>query len=85
MTSLEYSTSMSLDGFRKMFGGGPGPWSADSMERLVGRNPPCHLVPVFLGAGVRLFEDPALSAVKLTQVSVIEAPEVTHVTYHVVR
>jgi dihydrofolate reductase len=44
-----------------------------------------HLVPVFLGGGVRLFEDPALSAVKLTQVSVVEAPEVTHVTYRVVR
>jgi dihydrofolate reductase len=44
-----------------------------------------HLVPVFLGAGVRLFEDPALAAVTLTQVSVIEAPEVTHVTYRVVR
>jgi dihydrofolate reductase len=44
-----------------------------------------HLVPVFLGAGVRLFEDPALAEVKLTQVSVIEAPGVTHVTYRVVR
>jgi dihydrofolate reductase len=44
-----------------------------------------HLVPVFLGAGVRLFEDPALAEVKLTQVSVIEAPAVTHVTYRVVR
>jgi dihydrofolate reductase len=44
-----------------------------------------HLVPVFLGAGVRLFDDPALSAVKLTQERVIEAPGVTHVTYRVVR
>jgi dihydrofolate reductase len=139
---------------RNMFGGGPGPWSADPWNGWWGDNPPfhlpvfvlthhararldmqggtsftfvtdgleaaldlakgaangqdvavaggasvakqyiaaglideirIHLVPVFLGAGVRLFEDPALADVKLTQVSVIEAPEVTHVTYRVVR
>jgi hypothetical protein len=63
----------------------PGPGARIPWNGWWGENPPCHLVPVFLGAGVRLFEDPALSAVKLTQVSVIEAPEVTHVTYHVVR
>jgi dihydrofolate reductase len=44
-----------------------------------------HLVPVFLGAGIRLFDDPALHEVKLTQVRAIEAPGVTHVTYRVVR
>jgi dihydrofolate reductase len=139
---------------RNMFGGGPGPWSADPCNGWWGDNPPFHLpvfvlthhtrarldmqggtsftfvtdgldaaldlakgaangqdvavsggasvakqyiaaglideiqihvVPVFLGAGVRLFEDPALSTVELTQVSVIEAPEVTHITYRVVR
>ena len=139
---------------RNMFGGGPGPWSADPWNGWWGDNPPfhlpvfvlthhararldmqggtsftfvtdgleaaldlakgaangqdvavaggasvakqyiaagliddiqIHLVPVFLGAGVRLFEDPALADVKLTQVSAIEAPEVTHITYRVVR
>jgi dihydrofolate reductase len=139
---------------RNMFGGGPGPWSADPWNGWWGDNPPfhlpvfvlthhararldmqggtsftfvtdgleaaldlakgaangqdvavaggasvakqyiaaglideirIHLVPVFLGEGVRLFEDPALAEAKLTQVSVIEAPEVTHVTYRVVR
>ena len=139
---------------RNMFGGGPGPWSADPWNGWWGDNPPfhlpvfvlthhararldmqggtsftfvtdgleaaldlakgaangqdvavaggasvakqyiaagliddiqIHLVPVFLGAGVRLFEDPALADVKLTQVSVIGAPEVTHITYRVVR
>ncbi len=40
-----------------------------------------HLVPVFLGGGVRLFEDPALPATALEQVDVVEAPGVTHLTY----
>jgi len=44
-----------------------------------------HLVPVFLGEGVRLFEDQALSAITLEQVRAIEAPGVTHLTYHIVR
>jgi dihydrofolate reductase len=44
-----------------------------------------HLVPIFLGAGVRLFEDPELNAVKLEQIRVIDAPGVTHVTYRVTR
>ena len=39
-----------------------------------------HLVPVLLGGGVRLF-DPPLGASRLTQVRVIEAPGVTHLTY----
>jgi dihydrofolate reductase len=44
-----------------------------------------HLVPVLLGAGVRLFDDPRLSNVELEQVGVIEAPGVTHITYQIVR
>ncbi len=44
-----------------------------------------HLVPVFLGAGVRLFDDPAMPAIKLEQVRVIDAPGVTHLTYRVAR
>jgi dihydrofolate reductase len=44
-----------------------------------------HLVPVFLGEGVRLFEEQALSAITMEQVRSIEAPGVTHLTYRIVR
>ncbi|HEY3766777.1 MAG TPA: dihydrofolate reductase family protein [Gaiellales bacterium] len=40
-----------------------------------------HLVATFLGAGVRLFDDPGLAGVSLEQVRVVEAPGVTHITY----
>ncbi len=42
-----------------------------------------HLVPVFLGEGVRLFDHRLLSKVRLRQVSAVEAPGVTHLTYRV--
>ncbi len=44
-----------------------------------------HLVPVFLGEGVRLFEGIGLSATRLEQEPVIEAPGVTHLNYRIVR
>ncbi|MGH9072234.1 MAG: dihydrofolate reductase family protein, partial [Acidimicrobiales bacterium] len=44
-----------------------------------------HLVPVFLGEGVRLFEGIGLSATRLEQGPVIEAPGVTHLNYRIVR
>lgn len=44
-----------------------------------------HLVPVFLGDGIRLFDDAALSSVALHQTDVVEAPGVTHLTYRVSR
>jgi dihydrofolate reductase len=40
-----------------------------------------HLVPVLLGAGVRLFGDPAPPAGVLEQVRVVAAPGVAHLTY----
>ncbi len=40
-----------------------------------------HLVAAFLGAGVRLFDEPALTDVGLEQVGVVDAPGVTHLTY----
>lgn len=42
-----------------------------------------HLVPVILGAGVRLFDDKELAGTRMEQVEVIEAPEVTHIRYRV--
>lgn len=42
-----------------------------------------HLVPTFLGAGVRLFDDGSLEEVTLEQVFVVEAPGVTHLKYRV--
>jgi dihydrofolate reductase len=44
-----------------------------------------HLVPVFLGQGLRVFDDAALSGVTLEQVRVVEAPGVTHLRFRVVR
>jgi dihydrofolate reductase len=44
-----------------------------------------HLVPVLLGAGVRLFDTPPAAVTTLEQVQVVEAPGVTHLTYRVVR
>ncbi|HTS33387.1 MAG TPA: dihydrofolate reductase family protein [Thermoplasmata archaeon] len=44
-----------------------------------------HLVPVFLGEGVRLFDSSLLSKLRPQQVGVIEAPGVTHLTFRVRR
>ncbi len=44
-----------------------------------------HLVPVILGAGVRLFDDKAPAAARMEQVDVVEAPGVTHIRYRVRR
>jgi dihydrofolate reductase len=44
-----------------------------------------HLAPVFLGDGVRLFDDAALAGSSLEQASVIEAPGVAHLGYRIRR
>jgi dihydrofolate reductase len=44
-----------------------------------------HLVPVFLGDGVRLFDNGSLPKVYLQQVRAVEAPGVTHLTYRLKR
>lgn len=44
-----------------------------------------HLVPVFLGEGLRPFDDAALSAITLEQERVVEAPGVTHLRFRVIR
>lgn len=44
-----------------------------------------HLVPVFLGEGLRVFDDAVLSEITLEQVRVVEAPGVTHLRFRVVR
>jgi dihydrofolate reductase len=44
-----------------------------------------HLIPIFLGEGLRVFDDSALSRVRLQQVRVVEAPGVTHLRFRVVR
>lgn len=43
------------------------------------------LVPVLLGGGVRFFDNLGDSHIELERVSVIEAPDVTHMTFRVVR
>jgi dihydrofolate reductase len=44
-----------------------------------------HLVPIFLGAGVRLFDAETLDKITLEQVFVVEQPGVTHLKYRVLR
>jgi dihydrofolate reductase len=44
-----------------------------------------HLAPVFLGAGVRLFERLGVSPPRLEPTRVVESPQATHVRYRVVR
>ena len=43
------------------------------------------LVPVLLGGGVRLFEHLGSTPIELDSTKVIEAPEVTHLTFRVVK
>ena len=44
-----------------------------------------HIVPLLLGSGTRLFEQPGLEQVKLERARVVDSPTVTHVKYRVVR
>ncbi len=44
-----------------------------------------HLVPVFLGAGVRLFDSRALASITMLQERAVEAPGVTHLFYTIAR
>lgn len=40
-----------------------------------------HLVPVLLGAGIRLFDDPGMADLQLRQEWAVEAPGVTYLHY----
>jgi hypothetical protein len=42
-----------------------------------------HLVPVFLGAGVRLFDGLDRTAVELQPARMIDSPTVTHLRYRI--
>ncbi len=44
-----------------------------------------NLVPVLLGGGVRLFEHLGAGPIELEKTRVIEAPEITHLTFRVVK
>jgi dihydrofolate reductase len=44
-----------------------------------------HIVPVLLGAGIRLFEDIGSGLVKLETTTVIQSPAVTHLRFRVLR
>jgi dihydrofolate reductase len=43
------------------------------------------LVPVLLGGGVRLFDHLGTEQIELERTEVIKAPDVTHMTFRVVR
>jgi dihydrofolate reductase len=43
------------------------------------------VVPLFLGAGTRLFENLGAAAIRLEQIRAVEAPGVTHLRYRVVK
>jgi dihydrofolate reductase len=44
-----------------------------------------QLVPVFLGAGTRLFGGLGTDHVKLERTAVVESPHVTHLRFHLMR
>jgi dihydrofolate reductase len=44
-----------------------------------------HVVPVLLGDGVRLFDDPAAEGTRFEIVRVVDSPAVTHLKYRVVK
>ena len=44
-----------------------------------------HLVPVLLGAGIRLFDQLSTEQIEMEITRVIKSPEATHLTYRVVR
>jgi dihydrofolate reductase len=44
-----------------------------------------HLVPVLLGEGLRLFDHIGTKPVKLEKISGVDAPDVTHLTFRVVK
>jgi dihydrofolate reductase len=44
-----------------------------------------HLVPVLLGEGIRLFENIGAERIELEKISVVEAPDVTHLQFRVAR
>ena len=44
-----------------------------------------HLIPVLLGNGVRLFEDPGPERIELRRISSIETPSATHLRFEVVK
>ena len=44
-----------------------------------------HLVPVLLGEGLRLFDHISGKPVKLEKASGVDAPDVTHLTFRVVK
>lgn len=44
-----------------------------------------HLVPVLLGAGVRLFAQPGAARIELERTRVVETPLVTHLRFRVVK
>lgn len=54
--------------------------SAGSIDELQ-----IHLVPVLLGEGLRLFDSIGGKLVKLEKTRVVDAPDVTHLTFRVVK
>jgi dihydrofolate reductase len=44
-----------------------------------------HLVPKLLGQGIRLFDHSDSQPIELERIQVIEAPDITHITFRVVR
>ena len=54
-------------------------WQRDCWDELE-----LHVVPVLLGDGARIFDNPGNAEVQLEQVRAVEAPGVTHLKYRVV-
>ena len=44
-----------------------------------------HLIPVLLGKGIRMFDDPTLAGIELKRTACIETPGATHLRFEVVK
>jgi hypothetical protein len=91
MGKVLYSATMSLDGFIAGAGGdmswlteqlGPNP-AVDDVIGQIGALLVC-IAPVLLGDGVRLFDHPGGTNVKLERVSLSQAPKATNLWLRVV-
>jgi dihydrofolate reductase len=79
--------SVSLDGF--VAGPNVSVSSANIMQQCIkaGLLDEIHidLVPILLGAGVRLFDDLGAAPIELERTQVVEAPGVTHLRFRVIK
>ena len=76
MSKVFVSVGMSLDGFLAGPNGGPKNPLGDGGTEI-------HLAPIFLGKGMRLFDQIDKTKVKLEIVKGVHSPLITHLQYNI--